>query len=214
MSSSHDSLKLYLSSTLAIIGDKECEEFCVCENIGDSILIEYSHKDNNSAFDNIFWIDEVRQMFQFRIIGGFKPDGVELKVENEQFVNQKQEIIEMYSLPYKTFDFVFGTSCGVPYYIAEFINKVLCLSHVSINGNLFVREGDSVPEKIDTIGKKQMFIYKVTLRPRQNDIAGIGGKTEITTSSSGIAFLLTNPEEDDVLKYKKAKAAFVNENYV
>lgn len=51
-------------------------------------------------------------MFQFRIIGGFKPDGVELKVENEQFVNQEQEIIEMYSLPYKTFDFVFGTSCG------------------------------------------------------------------------------------------------------
>ena len=54
----------------------------------------------------------------------------------------------------------------------------------------------------------------MTLRPRQNDIAGIGGKTEIATSSSGIAFLLTNPEEDDVLKYKKAKAAFVNENYV
>ena len=200
----NESIKMYYASLspsegiyTVTIGDKECEEFCVCENIGDSILI-----------------DEVRQMFQFRIIGGFKPDGVELKVENEQFMNQKQEIIEMYSLPYKTFDFVFGTSCGVPYYIAEFINKVLCLSHVSINGNLFVREGDSVPEKIDTIGKKQMFIYKVTLRPRQNDIAGIGGKTEITTSSSGIAFLLTNPEEDDVLKYKKAKAAFVNENYV
>lgn len=217
----NESIKMYYASlspsegiyTVAI-GDKECEEFCVCENIGDSILIEYSHKDNNSAFDNIFWIDDVQQMFQFRIIGGFKPDGVDLKVENEQFVNQKQEIIEMYSLPYKTFDFVFGTSRGVPYYIAEFINKLLCLSHVNIDGNLYVREGDSVPEKLDTIGKKQMFIYKVTLRPRENDIAGIGGKTEIATSSSGIAFLLTNPEEDDVLKYKKAQAAFVNENYV
>ena len=113
----NESIKMYYASLspsegiyTVTIGDKECEEFCVCENIGDSILIEYSHKDNNSAFDNIFWIDEVRQMFQFRIIGGFKPDGVELKVENEQFVNQKQEIIEMYSLPYKTFDFVFGTS--------------------------------------------------------------------------------------------------------
>lgn len=217
----NESVKMYYASLspsegiyTVTIGDKECEEFCVCENIGDSILIEYSHKDNNSAFDNIFWIDDVQQMFQFRIIGGFKPDGVDLKVENEQFVNQKQEIIEMYSLPYKTFDFVFGTSRGVPYYIAEFINKLLCLSHVNIDGNLYVREGDSVPEKLDTIGKKQMFIYKVTLRPRENDIAGIGGKTEIATSSSGIAFLLTNPEEDDVLKYKKAQAAFVNENYV
>lgn len=217
----NESVKMYYASLspsegiyTVTIGDNECEEFCVCENIGDSILIEYSHKDNNSAFDNIFWIDDVQQMFQFRIIGGFKPDGVDLKVENEQFVNQKQEIIEMYSLPYKTFDFVFGTSRGVPYYIAEFINKLLCLSHVNIDGNLYVREGDSVPEKLDTIGKKQMFIYKVTLRPRENDIAGIGGKTEIATSFSGIAFLLTNPEEDDVLKYKKAKAAFVNENYV
>lgn len=217
----NESIKMYYASLspsegiyTVTIGDKECEEFCVCENIGDSILIEYSHKDNNSAFDNIFWIDDVQQMFQFRIIGGFKPDGVDLKVENEQFVSQKQEIIEMYSLPYKTFDFVFGTSRGVPYYIAEFINKLLCLSHVNIDGNLYVREGDSVPEKLDTIGKKQMFIYKVTLRPRENDIAGIGGKTEIATSSSGIAFLLTNPEEDDVLKYKKAQAAFVNENYV
>ena len=198
----NESVKMYYASLspsegiyTVTIGDKECEEFCVCEN-------------------NIFWIDDVQQMFQFRIIGGFKPDGVDLKVENEQFVNQKQEIIEMYSLPYKTFDFVFGTSRGVPYYIAEFINKLLCLSHVNIDGNLYVREGDSVPEKLDTIGKKQMFIYKVTLRPRENDIAGIGGKTEIATSSSGIAFLLTNPEEDDVLKYKKAQAAFVNENYV
>ena len=147
-------------------------------------------------------------------MGGFKPDGVELKVENEQFVNQKQEIIEMYSIPYKTFDFVFGSSCGVPYYIAEFFNKILCLSHVSIDGSLYVREGDSVPEKLDTIARKQMFIYKITLRPMKNDIAGIGGKTEEATSSSGIAFLLSNPEEDDVLKYKKAQAAFVNENYV
>lgn len=217
----NDSVKMYYASLspsegiyTVTIGSNECEEFCVCENVGDSVLIEYSHKDNNSAFDNIFWIDDAQQMFQFRIVGGFKPDGVELKVENEQFVNQKQEIIEMYSIPYKTFDFVFGSSCGVPYYIAEFFNKILCLSHVSIDGSLYVREGDSVPEKLDTIARKQMFIYKITLRPTKNDIAGIGGKTEEATSSSGIAFLLSNPEEDDVLKYKKAQAAFVNENYV
>ena len=102
----------------------------------------------------------------------------------------------------------------MPYYVAELINKILCLSHVSIDGSLYVREGDSVPEKLDTIGRKQMFIYKVTLRPLQNDIAGIGGKTEIATSSSGVAFLLNNPEEDDVLKYKASQAAFVNENYL
>lgn len=217
----NDSIMMYYASLspsegiyTVKINETESEEFSVCENVGDSILVEYSHKDNNSAFDNIFWIDEAQQMFQFRVTGGFKPDGVELKVDNEQFSNQKQELVELYSLPYKTLDFVFGGSCGVPYYVAELINKILCLSHVSIDGNLYVREGDSVPEKLDTIGRKQMFIYKITLRPLQNDIAGIGGKTEIATSSSGVAFLLNNPEEDDVLKYKASQAAFVNENYV
>lgn len=217
----NDTVKMYYASLspdegiyTVSIGEDESEEFSVCEDISDSILIEYSHKDNNSAFDNIFWVENLQQMFQFRITGGFKPDGVEFKVENEQFSNQKQELVEMYSLPYKTLDFVFGGSCGVPYHVAELINKILCLSHVSIGGDLYVREGDSVPEKLETIARKQMFIYKVTLRPMKNDIAGIGGKTEIATSSSGVAFLLTNPEEDDVLKYKKSQAAFVNENYV
>lgn len=217
----NDSVKMYYASlspaegiyTVTVNG-KESEEFDVCENPGDNILIEYSHKDNNSAFDNIFWVDEARQVFQFRVTGGFRPDGVGLKVDNEQFSNQKQEIIEMYSMPYKTFDFVFGDNNGVPYYIAEFINKILCLSYVKIDGKQYVREGDSVPEKLDTIGKKQQFIYKVTLRPAENDISGIGGKTEIATSSSGVAFMLKNPEDDDILVYKRSESAFVNQNYV
>lgn len=196
------------------VNDNESEEFDVCSDIGDNVLIEYSHKDNNSAFDNIFWIDEARQTFQFRVKGGFKPDAIELKVDNEQFVNQKQEIVELYALPYKTLGFTFGGSNGVPYYIAEFLNKILCLSHVSINGELYVREGDSVPEKLDTIGKKQLFIYRVTLRPAENDIAGIGGKTEIGSSSSGAGILLKDPKDGDVLVYKTPDGAFVNQNYL
>ncbi len=196
------------------VNEMESEEFEVCIDIGDNILIEYSHKDNNSAFDNIFWIDNTRQVFHFRIVGGFKPDGIELQVDNEQFSNQKQELVELYSLPYKIMDFTFGDTNGVPYYIAEFINKILCLSYVNISGNLYVREGDSVPEKVETIGKKQRFIYRVSLRPGKNDIAGIGGKTEVAVSSSGVAFLINNPEDDDILKYKKTEGAFINENYL
>lgn len=217
----NDPVKMYYASLSPVegiytvtINGRESEEFSVCENVGDNILVEYSHKDNNSVFDNIFWLDEARQIFHFRVVGGFRPDGVGLKVDNEQFSNQKQEIIELYSMPYKTFDFVFGDSNGVPYYIAEFMNKIFCLSYVKVNGDQYVREGDSVPEKLDTIGRKQQFIYKITLRPAENDIAGIGGKTEIATSSSGVAFMLKNPEDDDILVYKRSESAFVNQNYL
>lgn len=196
------------------VDGKESEEFLVCSDTGDSVLIEYSHKDNNSAFDNIFWIGGERQTFRFRVTGGFKPDGVGLGVENEQFANQRQELEELYAVPYRTMDFVIGSNSGVPYYIAEFVNRILCLSSVSIDGSLYVREGDSVPERTDTIGGKQMFIYKVTLRPSTSAIAGIGGRPEEAVSSSGVAFMLDSPEEDDVLKYKRSRSAFVNENYV
>lgn len=197
------------------VNGKESEDFEVCEEEGDNVLIEYSHKDNNSAFDNVFWIGEERQTFRFRVKGGFKPETVEMHVDNEQFTNQKQEIVELYAMPYKTMDFVVGDNNGVPYYVAELINKILCLSNVSINGTLYVREGDSVPEKLETIGKKQQFIYKVTLRQSVNDIAGIGGRKEdAITSSSGIAFVIDRPEDGDILKYKSSVGYFKNENYL
>lgn len=192
------------------IGELESETFYICDNVGDNILIEYSHKDNNSAFDNIFWNGSTQYKFHFRLVGGFKPSGVSLNVDNEQFVNQKQEIVELYSVPYKTMEFYFGDNDGVPYYVAELINKILCLSHVNIDGKLFVREGNSVPEKVDTKGKKELFTYKINLRPALNDIAGVGGKTEIGSSGSIVGFSINNPQDGEVLVYSRDKSAFKN----
>ena len=64
------------------------EPFLICSDslfIEETSLISYSHKDNNSPFDNIFWIDDTQQFFQFRVEAGFKPSGYSPKVENEQF---------------------------------------------------------------------------------------------------------------------------------
>ena len=70
------------------VNDKESEVFEMCEN-SNGALIEYTHKDNNSVFDNIFWNGEEQFTFKFRVIGGFKPSGVSIEIDNEQFVNQK-----------------------------------------------------------------------------------------------------------------------------
>lgn len=194
-----------------IVEENESKEFEVCEN-SKGVLIEYTHKDNNSVFDNIFWNGSAQFLFKIRFVGGFKPSGVNLEVDNEQFVNQKQEIIELYSMPYTTHTFYMGDTDGLPYYIAEHVNKILCLSSVKIDGVSYVREGNSKPEKTETLGDKELFMYSVLLRPSKNTIAGVGGKVEEAVSAYAASFALNNPADGEVLVYDENESAFVNTN--
>lgn len=196
--------------TITIDG-KESNEFEVCET-SCGALIEYTHKDNNTPFDNIFWVGEANLTFKLRIPGGFKPSGVSIEVDNEQFLNQYQEIVELYSIPYTTRTFSMGDVNGLPYYIAELMNRILCLSDVKINGESYVREGNSKPEKVETIGKKELFMWSVTLRLRERRISGIGGKVEEPYSASGASFKLDNPADGEVLVYDNSESSFVNSN--
>lgn len=193
------------------VEDKESEDFEICEG-ADGILIEYTHKDNNSVFDNIFWDGSSQFTFKMRVKGGFKPSGVVMEVDNEQFVNQKQEIVELYAIPYVTQTFMFGGIEGAPYYIAEHLNKVFCLSDVKIGGKRFVREGNAKPEKAETIGQKELFLWTISLRPYENPIAGVGGKTEESISASAVSFALSRPADGEVLVYDENENAFVNTN--
>lgn len=193
------------------VNDKESEVFEVCEN-SNGALIEYTHKDNNSVFDNIFWNDEEQFTFKFRVIGGFKPSGVSIEIDNEQFVNQKQEIVELYAIPYITKTFSIGNSNGVPYYVAELINKILCLSDVRINGESYVREGNSKPEVAEAISRKELFMYTINLRPCKNPISGIGGMVEEGVTASAVGFSIDHPTDGEVLVYSAEDSAFVNSN--
>lgn len=193
------------------INEQESNEFEVCEN-SCGALIEYTHKDNNTPFDNIFWVGDTNLSFKFRVPGGFKPSGVSIEVDNEQFSNQYQEIVELYSIPYTTRVFSMGDVNGLPYYIAELMNRILCLSDVKINGESFVREGNSKPEKVETIGRKELFIWSITLRQKLRHISGIGGKIEESYSASGVSFKLNKPEDGEVLVYDDNESSFVNSN--
>lgn len=193
------------------IEGNESEEFDVIDK-ECGILIEYTHKDNNSVFDNIFWNGSTQFVFRTRLVGGFKPSGVNIEVDNEQFTNQKQEVVELYSIPYITKTLYIGDVDGVPYYMAEHLNKILCLSDVKLNGESYVREGNAKPEKTETIGKKELFMWSVLLRPSKNPIAGIGGAVEQGTSLSMVGFSINNPSDGEVLVYDSSESAFVNTN--
>ena len=189
------------------------EPFLICSDsllLEETCLIKYSHKDNNSPFDNIFWVEETQLFFELRTEGGFKPNSYSPKVENEQFRNQKQEIIELYSVPYDTFSLSCGNSSGIPYWFIQFINRVLCLSDFYVNGVAYVRSGNSVPEVTQISEDSQMFWASVLLEKRENNLSGLGGIPGGSSAINLVGFNIKNPKEGEMLQYDSSQLAFVN----
>ena len=192
---------------------KESEPFEVCSDsniLEETALIRYSHKDNNSAFDNIFWIGDTQQVFEWRVEAGFKPAGYSAKIDNEQYRNQRQEIEELYAVPYDSYVLTIGNSCGVPYWFGRHLNRILCVSMFDVNGERYVRSENSVPEISQVMEDSQMFFVTIALEPQENSIDGVGGAPEQASSASIVGFVVNNPKEGEMLKYKESEAAFIN----
>jgi len=192
---------------------KESEPFEVCSDsniLEETAMIRYSHKDNNSAFDNIFWIGDTQQVFEWRVEAGFKPAGYSAKIDNEQYRNQRQEIEELYAVPYDSYVLTIGNSCGVPYWFGRHLNRILCVSMFDVNGERYVRSENSVPEISQVMEDSQMFFVTIALEPQENSISGVGGAPEQASSASIVGFVVNNPKEGEMLKYKESEAAFIN----
>lgn len=195
------------------INGSTSEPFIVCSSddlLEETVLIRYSHKSNNSAFDNIFWVDDIQQVFNFRVEAGFKPGGYSPRIDNEQYRNQMQEIEELYAVPYDVYNLTIGNSNGVPYWFAKHINRILCLSMVEIDGTRYVRSESSVPEMTQVIEDSQLFHINMALELQNNDIAGIGGSPEAGSSASFPAFLIDHAKDGEMLQFSAEKAAFTN----
>ena len=195
------------------INGSTSEPFIVCSSdtlLEETVLIRYSHKSNNSAFDNIFWVDDIQQVFNFRVEAGFKPGGYSPRIDNEQYRNQMQEIEELYAVPYDVYNLTIGNSSGVPYWFAKHINRILCLSMVEIDGTRYVRSESSVPEMTQVIEDSQLFHINMALELQNNDIAGIGGSPEAGSSASFPAFLIDHAKDGEMLQFSAEKAAFTN----
>ena len=162
------------------------EPFCVSsssELLERTTLIRYSHKDNNSVFNNIFWIENAQVIFDWRVEAGFKPNGYTPKLENEQYRNQFQEIKNLYSVPYDSYVLTIGDACGVPYWYGRHLNRILCLSKFIVKDTGFVRSENSVPEMSQVIEDSQLFNITCGVEPQYNDISGKESPEEEETYS-------------------------------
>lgn len=130
---------------------------------GESIFIEYSNTTNDTPLDAVFTIGGVRQVFQLRLRGGFKPQGYTPNVVQETWRTQRQELRLLYSAPFDKWTLTVGTAQGVPVEYVRLLNNILSCDIVYINGKRWCRSEGSTPEKTLTMQGAQMFTASVDL---------------------------------------------------
>lgn len=199
-----------------VIGE-DSEPFAIRTDKRGSVLIKASHKDNNSIYNNVFWLDNIQQFVSIRVPGGFKPEDIAYQLESESFRNQFQEISYQYAVPYEVMRLTVGTNAGVPEWFGGWLNRVFCLSHTSVEGVLYRRSEDSVPEKTVTIEGSERYVFKMSLEKAENDISGAGGVREpgVPGAGGGSAFFdIKDAKDGEMLIFNETKNAFVNEGVI
>lgn len=149
------------------IGDDDSESFRVTSDpayLKNTIVIEYSAADNNSRSDVVGIADDERLYFTFRIPGGFKDSGWNFSIDNEQFVTDKSDIVELYARESVQQTLTMGLSMGVPIWFGELLNRLLTCRYVYIDGKRFARFGSSVPEMEQTLDGVNSFVFSQKLQ--------------------------------------------------
>lgn len=129
------------------IGDSQPIRGCYDEaELADTVLIQYSGRDNRSRTDTAFIVDGVRRYFELRVPGGFKDSSWTFGVDNSQFKTPDGDIVELYAVSSTIKKLTIGNSGGCPIWFGEMINRILCCSYVYIDGERYARDSSSVPE--------------------------------------------------------------------
>ena len=149
------------------LGENESEPFEITDDeqvLSKTVLIEYSTADNAGRIDVVGIIDGERKYFSFRVPGGFKDEGWEFSVDNEQFVTQYSDIVELYGRESTQKTLTVGPSCGVPVWYGRLLNTLLTCRYVYLDGKRYARFGSSVPEKTQTMPGMNSFVFTQKLQ--------------------------------------------------
>ena len=134
---------------LVIEGIGTSEPFRVTSSeieLNQTTLIQYSNRDNRQRDDAVFIIDNMPNFFDFRVPGGFKDSGWSFGIENEQFVTDHADIVELYGMESTAKTLTMGEGDGVPIWFGELLNRLLTCNYVYFDGVRYARKESAVPE--------------------------------------------------------------------
>lgn len=147
---------------LASIGNRESEAFVVSSDesvLQDTVLLQYSNRDNRQRNDAVFWIDGMQRFFDFRIPGGFKDDNWTFAVSNEQFTTSDNDRIDLYGQESTVKALTIGNSEGCPVWFADLVNRLLCCNYVYVDQVRYTRNESEVPEMNREIEGLKSYIF-------------------------------------------------------
>lgn len=156
---------------IAINGIGDSQPFKITTDkieLSNTTLIQYSNKDNKQRLDAVFHINKMQYFFDFRVPGGFQDNGWTFGVENEQFVTELSDIIELYSMDNTQNTFTMGTNIGCPVWYAELLNRLLCCNYIYFDGVRYARKDASVPEMTIQMEGLNSFVFKQLLQKVKN----------------------------------------------
>lgn len=145
-----------------IIGNRESEEFAISSDediIRDTVLLQYSNKDNRQRSDAVFWIDGMQRFFDFRVPGGFKDDNWTFAVNNEQFLTSDNDRIDLFGQDGTIKALTIGNSDGCPVWFADLLNRLLCCNYVYVDRVRYSRNESEVPEMTIEVEGQKSYIF-------------------------------------------------------
>lgn len=143
--------------------ESECVQIVPDDRIDGTVLLQYSNRDNRQRADVITRLFGDIRYFTLRIPGGFKDSGWAFSVDNEQFLDQEYDPIELSSLDYTDKALTIGTSSGVDPMTAELVNRVLTCPLVYVDGTRYARREGGGVETVAEYDNGRC-VYSVMLR--------------------------------------------------
>lgn len=157
--------------TVEIEGKGKCEMFEItddAEKLAETVLIQYTMKDNRQRIDALFNLEGEKIFFDFRVNGGFKDSDWGFSVDSDQYSNEYSDIVQLYGLETTQKGFTMGASEGVPIWYGEFLNRILVCSYVYIDGVQYVRKESNTPEITQVFEGLNSFVFRQTLQKAVN----------------------------------------------
>lgn len=153
--------------SVEIAGIGTSELFRVTDDVNvleKTTLIQYSMHNNRQRDDSVFFVDKMQYFFDFRVPGGFKDSNWTFGVENEQFVTDRADIMQLFALDSIQRKFTLGTSQGCPVWFAALLNRILCCTYVYFDGVRYARKDAGVPEMSVQLEGVNSFVFTQNLQ--------------------------------------------------
>lgn len=127
-------------------------------------LLQYAIPLNQSRDDIYSAIKGRLRYFEARLYGGFKDEGWTFGVDNEQFLTDTQDCVEIQASESTEMILTIGLSDGYPIQLGEWLNRVIACPLLYIDGKRYAIPDNKAIDKTETIDNSGRFVFSAKFR--------------------------------------------------